>query len=253
MSGLRIRAVIHKELRELARNRFIISTMALLPVIFLIAPLVTLFRIPSSASGALVSRAVGATSLLLLIVPVVVPPVIAAYSVIGEREQGTLEPFLTTPIRRDELLLGKAVAAFLPTVVVAYAVYAIVAIAVRVGAAHAVSAVIWHTPQMVSQILFTPLLVTWAIWVGIGISARVRDVRVAQQLATLGSLPALAFTSLVSFQVLTPTVPLAVGLALALLAIDLVAWRVVSQMFDRERLITGTSGRRVRNGIPVVD
>ena len=43
----------------------------------------------------------------------------------------------------------------------------------------------------------------------------------------------------ISFQVITPTIPLAVGLALALLAIDTVAWRVVSRLFDPERLITG--------------
>ena len=34
-------------------------------------------------------------------------------------------------------------------------------------------------------------------------------------------------------------VPLAIGLALALLALDVTAWRVVSRLFDRERLITG--------------
>jgi ABC-2 type transport system permease protein len=32
---------------------------------------------------------------------------------------------------------------------------------------------------------------------------------------------------------------LAVGLAAALLAVDLLAWRVVAAMFDRERLVTG--------------
>lgn len=243
MSLLRIRTVVRKELRELRRNRFIVGTMAILPLVFLIAPVVTLFRIPTSASGALAERAVGATSLLLLVVPVVVPPVIAAYSVIGERDQGTLEPFLTTPVTREELLLGKAVAAFMPSVAVAYLIYAIVVVSVRIGAAHVVSQVVWHAPQMVAQILFTPLLAAWAIWVGIAVSSRSRDVRVAQQLSTLGSLPALGFAALVSFRVLTPSVPLAVGLALVLVVVDAGAWRVVAGMFDRERLLTGAGGR----------
>jgi ABC-2 type transport system permease protein len=133
------------------------------------------------------------------------------------------------------------VAAFVPSVGVAYAVYFIAAISIRLGAAHVVSAVVWHTPQLLAQILFTPLLALWAIWVGIGISTRASDVRVAQQLATLAGLPLLGFTSLISFQVITPSVPLAIGLALALLAADLVAWRVVSQLFDRERLVTGAA------------
>ncbi len=243
MSLLRIRAVVRKELRDLRRNRFIVTTMAVLPLVFLVAPTVTLFRIPASATGALVQRAVGVTLLLLLVVPLVIPPVISAYSVIGERDQGTLEPLLTTPIRREELLLGKALAAFVPSVAVAYAIYAIFAVAVRLGASHTVSAVVWHTPQVLAQLLFTPLLAGWSIWVGIAMSARARDVRVAQQLATLASLPALGFTSLTSFQVITPSVPLAVGLALALLVVDIVAWRVVSRLFDRERLITGASAQ----------
>ena len=244
MSLLRIRAVVHKELRDFRRNRFIVTTMAVMPLVFLVTPTVTLFRVPASATGAFVQRQVGVTSLLLLVVPVVIPPVIAAYSVIGERDQGTLEPFLTTPVRREELLLGKALAAFLPSVAVAYGIYAVFALSIRFGAAHAVSAVVWHAPQMLAQLLFTPLLAVWSIWVGIAMSARARDVRVAQQLATLASLPALGFTALISFRVITPSVPLAVGLALVLLVVDIVAWRIVSWLFDRERLITGTRSAR---------
>src|SRR5213596_2514685 len=37
---------------------------------------------------------------------------------------GTLEPVLTTPIPREEFLLAKALAALVPSVVIAYAVYA---------------------------------------------------------------------------------------------------------------------------------
>ena len=239
MSLQRVLTVVRKDVREFRRNRFVIGTMAVLPLVFLITPMVTLFRIPASANGAAVRSAVGALSLLMLIIPLVIPPVIAAYSVVGERDQGTLEPVLTAPVTASELLLGKAVAAFVPSVGVAYAVYFIAAISIRLGAAHVVSAVVWHTPQLLAQILFTPLLALWAIWVGIGISTRASDVRVAQQLATLAGLPLLGFTSLISFQLITPSVPLAIGLALALLAADLVAWRVVSRLFDRERLITG--------------
>ena len=112
-------------------------------------------------------------------------------------------------------------------------------ISVRLGAAHVVSSVVFHPPELLAQILFTPLLALWSIWVGIGISTRASDVRVAQQLATLAGLPLLGFTSLISFQLITPSVPLAIGLALALLAADIAAWRVVSRLFDRERLVTG--------------
>jgi ABC-type Na+ efflux pump permease subunit len=239
VSGRRILSVVRKEVREFRRNRFVIVTMAVLPFVFLITPMITIFRIPESTSGPQVKAAVGVISLLLLIIPIAVPPVIAAYSVVGERDQETLEPVLTTPARASELLLGKAAAAFLPSIAISYAIYGIVLISVRFGAAHVVRTVVFHPPQLLAQILFAPLLALWAIWVGIGISTRASDVRVAQQLATVASLPLLGFTSLISFQLIKPSVTIAIGLALALLAADVAAWRIVSRLFDRERLVTG--------------
>jgi ABC-2 type transport system permease protein len=246
MSLERIGAVVRKELRDFRRNRFLVGTMAVMPFVFLVSPMITLLRLPASAPADLVHRSVGVTSLLLFIVPAVIPPIMAAYSVIGERDQGTLEPFLTTPIRREELLLAKALAVFVPSVTVAYGVYFVFALAVRFGAAHVVWAAVWHTPQMVAQLVFTPLIAVWAIWVGIAMSVRARDVRVAQQLATLASLPALGITTLITFRVITPSVVLAVGIACALLAVDVSAWRVVSRLFDRERLVTGSRALRLR-------
>jgi hypothetical protein len=102
---------------------------------------------------------------------------------------------------------------------------------------------LWQGPHVLAEILFAPLLAGWSIWVGIGISARSSDVRVAQQLGTLASLPPLGVVALVSFNVFTPSVKLAVMFALVLLAADVVLWRAVSAMFDRERLITGAKAQ----------
>jgi hypothetical protein len=76
--------------------------------------------------------------------------------------------------------------------------------------------------------------------VGIAVSARSTDVRVAQQLSVLASVPLLAILALMSLNVIAVSTGLAVRLAAALLTIDLLAWRAVAAMFDRERLITGT-------------
>jgi ABC-2 type transport system permease protein len=119
--------------------------------------------------------------------------------------------------------------------------YAIVAISIRFGAAHIVQSVVFHPPQVIAQVLFTPLLALWSIWACIAISTRSSDVRVAQQLGSLAGVPLLAFTSLISFQLITTTVPLAIGLALALVALDVAGWRICSRLFNRERLITGST------------
>jgi ABC-2 type transport system permease protein len=48
----------------------------------------------------------------------------------------------------------------------------------------------------------------------------------------------------VSFNVFAPSVTLAVMFAVVLLVADILLWRVVSAMFDRERLITGAKALR---------
>ena len=123
---------------------------------------------------------------------------------------------------------------------IAYAVFGIFLAVAELFAHPVIASAIYAGTHVLVQLLFTPLLAGWAIWVGIGVSARSTDVRVAQQLSVLGSTPPLVIVALMSLNVMTVSIALALGLAAALLAIDLLAWRVVAAMFDRERLVTGT-------------
>lgn len=239
LSPTRIRAVMRKELRELRRNRFIASTMAVMPVLFMVAPIATIFSIPASAAADKISAGIGVSVLYLTLIPALVPAVVASYAVVGEREQGTLEPVLTTPVRREEVLIGKALAAFIPTLVVSYVMYGLFLALAGAFAHPNVSSAVFQAPRIVAQLLFTPLLAGWSIWAGIAVSTRANDIRVAQQLGTLVSLPPLAVTALMGFNVIRPTLHLALLLGAVLLVINVLAWRVVSTLFDRERLITG--------------
>jgi len=178
ISTRRVRAIFAKELREYRRNGSIVVAMAVIPAIFLIQPLIQVFAVPASASTQLRHED---SLLYLLAIPAIVPALVAAYAVVGERQQGTLEPALTTP-----------------------------------------------------------LLAAWSIWVGIGISARSDDIRVAQQLGMLASLPTVAVTSLIAFNVIHATLGLALGGAAALVLLNGLGWRITSATFDRERLIVGT-------------
>ena len=66
--------------------------------------------------------------------------------------------------------------------------------------------------------------------------------RVAQQLTLLASLPLVIVTSLIAFDAIHATRGLAIGAAAILIVADVMGWRVVSPMFDRERLTTGGRG-----------
>jgi hypothetical protein len=135
---------------------------------------------------------------------VLVPAVMSAYAVVGEREQGTLEPLLTTPVTRAELIIGKAAAIFMPAAALGYLIFCVFFAITQLAAASPVAAAVRHAPQLPAALVFIPLLSSWAIWAGLAISTRVTDTRVAQQLAVLGSLPPVALAALMSFQVITP-------------------------------------------------
>jgi ABC-type Na+ efflux pump permease subunit len=238
-SWIRVGAILRKEMRDYRRNRFVIGTMAAAPALFITLPMIQLIDADVTGSTAHLSLRIGLSLLYMLVIPVTMPSVVCAYAVVGEREQGTLEPVLITPIRREEFLIAKALAAFVPTLVIAYTVFGIFLAAAALFAHPVIVSAIYTGTHVLVQLLFTPLLAGWGIWVGIAVSARSSDVRAAQQLSVLGSLPLLAILALMSLDVIPVSTALAIGLAAALLAVDLLAWRVVAAMFDRERLITG--------------
>lgn len=239
-SWTRVAAITVKELRDYRRNRFVILTMALLPVLFIVLPIVQLLIAPaSSATSSKLDARVGISLLYMLLIPALIPSTLAAYSVVGEREQGTLEPVLTTPISREEFLVGKALAVAGPTLIMAYTVFGIFLAVAALFAHPAIESAVFAGSHILVQLVFTPLVAGWSIWVGIAISARSSDTRVAQQLSVFASLPPLAFVALMTFNVIRPSTGLALALAALLLAIDGLGWRAVAAIFDRERLITG--------------
>ncbi len=238
-SWTRVEAIFRKELRDYRRNRFVIFTMSALPLLFIVLTMIQLFAINTGSSAKLNDR-IGISMLYLLIIPTMVPSALTAYSVVGEREQGTLEAVLITPVRSEEFLVGKALAAFTPTVLIAYALFGLFLGAAELFAHPGVLSAIFERSHVLVQLLFTPLLAGWSIWMGIAISARSTDVRAAQQLAVFASLPPLGVVALLSFDVIPASVALALGLAAALLVLDGFGWRAVAAIFDRERLITGS-------------
>lgn len=245
MKGLdsnRIRAVIRKELTDYRRKRSIVVAMAVLPAIFIIQPTLSIFLASPPTSG---DTYYDLPLLLLLLIPVIMPSTLAAYTVVGEREQGTLEPLLTTPIRRSEFILGKAAAVMIPTLVLSYAVYGLFLAVVGLFAKPAIaSGVFSQGPVLLALALLTPLLAGWAVVVGMAVSVRASEVRVAQQLGMIASFPPLVVVVLLGVGAIRPTFTVAVVFAAGLLVIDVRALRIVSAMFDRERLVTGAKAVR---------
>ena len=91
------------------------------------------------------------------------------------------------PIPREEFLIRKALAAYFPTLVIAYAVFGIfLAVAALFAHPVIVSAIDAGTHVLV-QFLFTPLLAPWAIWLGIRGLDPIHGHAHRQQSSVLGS------------------------------------------------------------------
>jgi ABC-type Na+ efflux pump permease subunit len=240
LDATRLGAVVRKELRDYRRKRAIVVTMAVLPLIFLVQPVLTIFLLPTGTAPATLRQTLELPLLYLLLIPTIMPSTLAAYTVAGEREQGTLEPLLTTPIRQMELIVGKAAAIMIPTLVLSYTVFglfmAIVALFAHPVIAHAFFS---QGAVLLALFLLTPLLAAWAIVVGMAVSVRASEVRVAQQLGTLASFPPIGVIALLAVGTIHPTFAVAIEVAAGLLVADAVALRLISGMFIRERLVTG--------------
>ena len=234
----RVRAVWGKELTEYRRNKLIVFTMAGLPLIFVIFIALMTFLLPERTPPQLLTTVTGQALLMFLLIPVILPTTVASYAVIGEREQGTLEPVLTTPATDRELLVGKALAATVPAVALAWGLYAAYGVAAAFIAPRPVIDRILSPDQIVAQIALAPTLALFGVIVGMLMSARTTDVRVAQQLSGLAILPVMGLLALVVFGPVRTSVAVYLGGAALLLAVDLAGWRLLERTFDRERLLT---------------
>jgi len=146
---------------------------------------------------------------------------------------------LTTSIRREEFLLGTALAAFVPSVAICYLVYALFLACVELFAHPAVMSALLRGPEILAQVLFTPV----RRLADLGRHRDFREIERCQgRVATrrANGLPLVAVSSLIAFDVIHATLSLALGLAAGLLILDGLGSRIISVTFDRERLITSS-------------
>ena len=132
----------------------------------------------------------------------------------------------------------------IPTLVLSYVVFGLFLAVVRCSPTPSSPPAVFHQgPVLLALFLFAPLLAGWAIVVGMAVSVRASEVRVAQQLGTLASFPPLGVIVLLGVGVIHPTFTVA-SVRRRVAGDRPRALRLVSGMFDRERLVTGAKAAR---------
>jgi len=181
----------------------------------------------------------GMLNVFFAVMAAMLPTVIASYSFVGEKVERSLEPLLATPTTDGELLLGKCLAAFLPSMAATY-----------IGAASFVAVIdAWSymnqgvilLPNLNLAVILgfvAPLACIVSVEANVIVSSRVSDVRAAQQLGGIVALPIILVLMLGSLLGFMPADLLALVIS-CVLAIAAVALFYVSKAtFRREEILT---------------
>ncbi len=267
MSIDRVRTLVGKELREFRANPSAIVPVLIVVALATLLPIVIVVVIPRTTGQSIatdrglqpiVARAARAMPSLaglepeaaaeaflfqqflfmFLVAPIVGAVSLAAYSVVGEKQGRTLEPLLTTPISTAELLVAKAIAAFLPAILIEIAGLCLYFVLVAMIAPAGVLDVLLTGRTLLLVAVLGPFAALAALQATIAVSSRVNDPRSAQQIAILLVAPLMVlFVGQIAGAFLVTTAVLA-GVTAAIAAAWVLLVLLSVALFDRETILT---------------
>jgi len=185
-------------------------------------------------------KLIDAFSVWFVIGAAVLPVGIASYSLVGEKLQHSLEPLLAAPVSDDEILVGKALAALLPTFATTYAgavIFMALVDAFADGTLH--YRVYPNATIAVILLILVPLVSLFSVGVNVLISSRANDVRTAQQMgAVIPALPLGAIYVLTETGVISLSIPTLWFMAAVLAVLDGLTIYATLRTFRRDQILT---------------
>jgi ABC-2 type transport system permease protein len=252
--------VVQKEWAVLLRNKAILWTMALIPVLLVAMILGTdYFIIRADAQGqdvdsdelpvpeqlahlpqieAFVIQMNEQYMFYLFMIPMMLPVYIAAFSIIGEKQTKTLEPLLATPISTWELLVGKSIAATSPAVALTWLSFAVMVVGLKFIAPSSVFAYSVRAVWVLSMLLLGPLLAFLSVLCGVIVSSRFNDPRSAQQITGVFVVPIIGISLVVLAGWVFINVQMVLYAAMVALILDVAMLYVAVRVFQRETILT---------------
>ncbi len=234
----RINVILLKEWSDARRNKMTVFSVIFLPLFMVGMALFIVQQANGISSNTAARAAVFNTALIyFLILPAIIPLAIAVYSIVGEKEQGSLEPLLATPITDLELFAGKALASVIPALLMTWTGFGLFLGGALVFVGGVPPYVL--TPPWIAAIFgLSPLLALFSVGVTMLVSSRASDVRAAYQFSSFAILPGIiplviysARKTLVSLELvgLEAAILIIVGIGVLYFAI---------KVFQREQILT---------------
>ncbi|MCA9942870.1 MAG: ABC transporter permease subunit [Anaerolineales bacterium] len=256
----KINTIINKEWAEVFKNKLVLFSVAFLPLLLTALPLISLYSTqsltPEDMTGGTPDEFFGDLciglsemdctqvyllnlfTMMFMILPVMVPVTIAAYSIVGEKTTRSLEPLLATPITTMELIIGKAAAAVLPAVVVTWLSFGIYLVGARFMTNATVFSRLIDPMWLLAVFLVGPLLAILSVCAAMMVSSRVSDPRTAEQLSGAVVLPVILVMMGQSFGLFLLSRELILVTAVVLLFLDAVLIYLTVKLFQRETILT---------------
>lgn len=237
--------VTKKDLSIIRRTKYVFYSLIAMPIILgVVLPLVLTQSITLGASqmtptelSAAVIQIGSLAAMYFVLIPAVLPSIIASYSIVGEKIEKSLEPLLATPTTDGELLLGKCLASFIPCMAVTYLAAAVFIPIIDLWSNSLIG--VYLIPNLYWAILtfaITPLGCIMSVLANVIVSSRVSDIRAAQQMGGIVVLPlilVIVFGAIFSAETL-----LAVVVTVALAAADVGLFYLSKATFQREEILT---------------
>ena len=173
-----------------------------------------------------------------LLIPMMLPVYIAAYSIIGEKETKSLEPLLATPVSTWELLIGKSLAAAIPAVLLTWLSFLVLIAGGYLIMPPPVFLAMIRPVWILGMVLLSPLLAMLSVFSGVIISSRMNDPRAAQQVTGIFVIPIIALSLVVLAGKIFLSVWMVFLAAIVALAVDCVVLYFAVKLFQRETILT---------------
>ena len=257
----KVTTIIRKEWAEVFKKKLILSTVIFMPLLFTAIPLAMLFFSRDAGSSELTNdippqfiqycqsdlsggeclqvMTVNQFLIFFMLIPLIIPVNIAAYSIVGEKTTRSLEPLLATPITTIELLIAKNLAAAIPAVIATWLAFILYIIGAWIIVQSAnIMAALLNPSWWFAVIIVGPLLAILSVNFSLMVSSRVNDPRVAEQLSAVVILPVLAvfIGQIAGFFLVNQQ--LIFIMAIVLFLVDSLMFLSAVRLFQRETILT---------------
>jgi len=261
----RIRVLLEKELRELVASKVLLATVIFLPTL-LTAVAVTMGWAVGSVHESTrhdpqdlaelrqimgdriahftdlrdaLAVYLGEMGLLvILLLPALLPPILASQTLVREKQSRSLETLLVTPVRTWEIVLAKVLfcagLGVVPLYVSAGTYYAML-----VSRCPPIALASLASPGWLLMILVvSPLVAILGVGIGVAVSSRAKDAQTAQQISGMVVLPLVGFLVMQSLGLASVSATGVLVLVGALAILDTVVLALAVALFERETVVT---------------